>query len=711
MSRSLADQIKLKQQEVAAWKRVFADGRASAEDKQKASASYMLASQELEVLRRLAKTLDVTLPSRKQVELNVTQQLADSRPSLINELEARAVEPVDGTSEEERLCGDFAYLCAQLEIPYRAGLNPRHPHGGFGPFELASGQRKLTDLIVDRMLINQEPLRLCILKSRQLGCTTLFLAFWVWLLTRIPHFHVFFMIDVGTHAVTKRNTVLKWIDSLNKKWPHIFSGVKRGGRTDKIITLTNESILFIDSAESTNPGTSEMLHVLHTSEKPKWVKGRARMIKESVEPGLPVAPMTCSVDESTACGLEEFYYTFKQASEDPDSNVLAVFLPWFISNECQLPVDGNFEWSDRREFRDLDPDTDKEISEQEYAIQYGLTKEQILWRRFKIMAFNGNRSSFDQEYPTSPAHAFRQMSDHFFPKAMRIRSRRRSEYFRGYLDDKQLKDPKEMKHYIDASPFFVASDKGPLFVRELPVKGEKYYIGGDVAEGKTIINQQGKDDPDYTVFCVKDSRGRTVAIWLGRISPEDAWLPLLLLAVFYNMATVNGERNNQGYTLLAFFWRTSYPNNLIESTPKERTPKERAWTNLTGDSQRDDMLKQLRSLWARYPDSIFNFYGHEESIAEQVGNFVKTFTPSGKVKYKAAIGFHDDIIMAEAHAYLAVAYGEGEDVYKYVLQDDYEPEPEPEPEVRDEGMVTLADTDIGFMFGGSQADSPNGYSY
>lgn len=707
---TLKEQIKIKQQEAEAWGRAFSEGKDVAA-RSKASQNYMLALEDLKVLKSMAKAFDVNVATDREVNRSVTQMVEADEPTLLNEQDS--FDDNKDVDHETRMVADFEYFCRHLEITYRPGLNPDHPEGGFGPFILAEGQKKLAALMIQKMLVERQSLRLVILKSRQLGCTTFLLAFWIWLLTRIDHFHVFFMIDVGKHAETKRNMILKWVESLNRRWPHLFSEVKRGGKKAHMLIFENESILFIDSAESTNPGTSEMLHVLHTSEKPKWIRGRARLIKESVEPALPSSPMTANVDESTACGLEDFYFKWRLATTDPDSGIIPVFLPWYITSETSLPVTKDFQWSERVEFQDVDPSTDKIISEVEYAAMHGLTKGQVMWRRWAILTkFEGNRQSFDQEHPTTPGHAFRQFSNHFFQKKTRIKSSRPSNFLRGTLYDMNGNNhPEKMVNWADVDVVFKANNKGNLFVRETPIIGNRYYIGVDVAEGKTIIDEKGKNDPDYTVMTVKNSQGKTVATWLGRMPPEEAWLPLLLLAVYFNRAIVNGEKNGPGHTLLAFFWRTAYGRNLVEKKPEGRPIKERAWTSLNAGNLRDDMLKQLRSLYVRFPDSMFSFVGHEESLQKQVSNFIKGQTPGGKVKYQAANGFHDDIILSEAHAYRAVAYGEGEDVYKLVIDgEETLPEKKEVPAAHSSGAPRLEDTDIAGLIGGNQHKGSDGYS-
>ena len=178
---TLRHQIKLKQQEVEAWQQAFKEAGNDVQRRSTASQNYLLAQQDLKTLKDLAKTLDVDTAPKKEVQRSVTQMVQDKEPSLLNEMEAFEPKVVSDHDHEKRLVADFEYFCRHLEITYRPGLNPDHPEGGFGPFVLAEGQRKLAALMIDKMLIRKESLRLVILKSRQLGCTTFLLAFWIWL--------------------------------------------------------------------------------------------------------------------------------------------------------------------------------------------------------------------------------------------------------------------------------------------------------------------------------------------------------------------------------------------------------------------------------------------------------------------------------------------------------------------------------------------------
>lgn len=559
---------------------------------------------------------------------------------------------LEKSSDTRRLHGDFVYFCSRcLPIPYRPGINKSHPDGGFGQFILSEGQARVISEFIRIMLVKEKPLRVIELKTRQLGNTTLLLAFAVWLMVKFPHYHVMLIIDKGPHAKTKRNMVVAWLDYIAGNFSEAFNiSIAKGGRGEKHVELDNGSMFLFESAESPNPGTSEMIHFLIESEKPKWPAGRAEQVRTSVLPGIPYAKYTAHIDESTAEGIDPFKRKWDRVTSEP-SEIIPIFLPWTISNEYRETPPEDFHYlNDDEELFDWSEDEDRFLTEEEYAGKYGLDDSRICWRRKKIkLSFDGVRASFDQEYPTTPDHAWRQFQIGFFSSRLLKYFRDATDcavFTRGTLND--------VGGYIDVSrpilytqvhPSFKEDRHGNIFIRETPRVGEEYFVGVDTAEGKVVTDESGKQDPDSNVFAVKDSKGKSVAYLISRERPEHLWLDLLLFSIYYNMAFVNGERNNTGLTLMAFFTLTGYPNNLVYAKPHGAPVVDRMWTYVSSKN-RAPLLQNLRASLTAVFERIFAFVG-EESPLKQYANFIIN-TKSGKPE--ASSGFHDDIVMADAHS-------------------------------------------------------------
>jgi hypothetical protein len=555
----------------------------------------------------------------------------------------------------ERVRGDFIFFCSEcIYITYRPGMNPDFPDGGFGPLILTDAQKIIVAELIHDFFIAKVPIRYIILKSRQLGCTTLLLAFWVWLCLTISDWKMMFIIDKGKHLIVKREMIKKWIKMAVEKYPSL-----GGGGIEKveesIIILRNRSIILFESAEAPNPGTSEMLNGLHESEKPKWPSNRAEQVQNSILPGIPHTRFTCHINESTAEGMDSFFVEWKRAVEDTTgTGHKPIFLPWFISKEYAtrppeecFSEDGKFIYlNDDNEVSEVDDNGDHLYTEEGYSQHYRLTPSQTYWRRIKIkVTFKGNRNSFDQEYPTTAAHAWRAVSTSFFPREKLDQAQQNSvkppKYVGRLRNRNGLLDASRPVLFSSVMPEMLSDRNGDLKVWELPQTGKKYFLGGDTAEGKTVVTDTGNTDPDKTVFFVMDEEGRQVAQYRSHIKPEEAWIPLLLLARFYNDAAVNVELNGQGRTLLTWFYQTGYPNNLVWPTPRGRPTSERMWTSVS-KGNRTEFLATLRA--------SFNA-DYSRIVSEDLLSELRAFIVDGeKGTVAAARGHHDDIVFAGAHA-------------------------------------------------------------
>jgi len=99
--------------------------------------------------------------------------------------------------------------------------------------------------------------------------------------------------------------------------------------------------------------------------------------------------------ESTANGINVFYQMVQQAMRGIGDYQL-IFIPWFWQAEYSRPAPEGYV---------LD------ATEAEYAERYKLSIEQMAWRKAKITTdFSNDEAWFDQEYPASPALAFRASS-------------------------------------------------------------------------------------------------------------------------------------------------------------------------------------------------------------------------------------------------------------------------------------------------------------
>jgi hypothetical protein len=149
----------------------------------------------------------------------------------------------------------------------------------------------------------------------------------------------------------------------------------------------------VGTAGTKGVGRSSTIQLFHGSEVAFWP--HAETHAAGVLQAVPDAPGTEVILESTANGLGNFFHQKWQDAERGIGDFIAVFVPWYWQEEYRKDVPAGFT---------LDEE------EREYAELYGLTLEQMHWRRNKIAELK-DATLFKQEYPATAAEAF-QMSGH-----------------------------------------------------------------------------------------------------------------------------------------------------------------------------------------------------------------------------------------------------------------------------------------------------------
>ena len=564
---------------------------------------------------------------------------------------------------------DFVAFCRlALEITYRPGVSLHAPDGGYGPFILTEEwQIPLAAILIDQW-IKGLPVRIMVLKARQLGITTVLLSFWFWIIIQTNNFVVLFIIDKDAHMREKRDLVIKWAESLSEKYPQLPKLTSRDG---KALRWSNGAKMLFESAMSPNPGTSEHISGLHTSEKTKYPRGRDGQIDTSVLPGIPDKKNTFVVDESTAEGLGSFFKKWKRIKKGDEVGItktIPIFFPWYISNEYRSDPpqecyngDGNFIYLNQDpavcEYHETG---ELKFTEEQYAIFYKLKDDQVYWRRLKIKnSFNNDIKKFDQEYPTTDDHAFAAAGGNFFGAGLNKLIFDRCEnnpIFRGNIVcSNGNTDNTQMRSWTKYSPSLKNDSGGALYIYEFPntTKNndnkyiEKYFVGGDIAEGIEKVDEDGSSEPDSTAFSIKNSQGRTVAIYHIREKPEESVIPLLLICLLYNRAKCAIERNSVGNVVWSYFSQAGY-NEVFQRDDGGRSLDDRAWPK-TNVSTRKELLINYRASLIKDPSRVV----HKGTALECEDFVMKDGRP------EARSGAHDDLIIAEAYSWMLVLHFNG----------------------------------------------------
>lgn len=478
------------------------------------------------------------------------------------------------------------------------------------PFALNQEQEIIVAEVV-KCLEEKRPIRLILLKDRQIGVSTIVeaLIYW-WTAT-----HKNIQSKIVAHDTVTSQKLYKMFQRYYDNSNPLFKPVTRYyTRTD--ISFDNEegtglkSQIDTSSAENTSSGRGDTIHWLHGSEVAVWRNGEE--LVSGLMQAVPLLPNTAIFLESTANGVGDFFHRTWQASRRGESAFTPLFFPWSMHLEYRLKPSPNFK-------------LDKE--EKDLKKQYNLDDEQLMWRREKMKEFVGNPAKFYQEYPLTDAEAFLSSGSPRFDIRALLKMEedcydaKAYELYEGKFDDIII--PKPLTN-------------APLKVWEQPQDGRDYVIGADVAEGI---------GGDYSVATVIDKDNhKTVARWRGDVQPADFGEILEQLGRWYNQALIGVEINNHGLTTVQRLRDIGYDHLYrkekgVDERYEEYTSK-LGWR--TDVKSKPLMIDHLAEAIAK---------GKIIDYDRVFINECMTYVTDERGKTNAQDGCHDDTVMSTAIAF------------------------------------------------------------
>ena len=236
-----------------------------------------------------------------------------------------------------------------------------------------------------------------ILKSRQVGMTTLELARDVWQFVRAPGQRVL----VVCQSVADAAPPWKKVSADLKR---MLAGLKAAGleldygtESESMWTLpARDSTLQIieagaSEAAATKKARGGTFTRIHLTEVAFFE--HASLTTNAMFEGVPRRPGTEIVMESTPNGSGTWFHNQWLAAVSKESEYTAHFFPWFLDPDGATPLlPGEL----------IEPRNERE---EELVVVYRVTSEQLKFYRSKVVG-KGGQSVTDQEYPSDPVRAF-----------------------------------------------------------------------------------------------------------------------------------------------------------------------------------------------------------------------------------------------------------------------------------------------------------------
>lgn len=482
------------------------------------------------------------------------------------------------------------------------------------PFRLNDAQRKLY-AVAKRQQDAGKPVRLIILKARQLGFSTL---------TEGLIFHACATRkNVNALIVAHREDATANLFRMSKLfYDELPAPVKPMLRASNAQELVFENPSKLRSEREARPGLrsrircataggrgigrSDTLQCVHLSEYAFWpdgADGKASTLAGILQ-AVPSLPGTMVVIESTANGFEDFKERW-DAAVAGENDFEPVFFAWFENPDYSMPVVPGTEWTpEERELRDA----------------YRLTDGQLQWRRWCIANnCGGSLDMFRQEYPASPGEAFLHSGTGVFDNEQIV------------LRLERLPSPAGRGEFTNGE--WTESETGAITLYELPEEGVPYVLGGDTA---------GEGSDYFTAIVINNVSGRIVAKLRQKYSEPEYVRQICALGRFYNDALVAIETNFSTYPVMKL-QEMEYPNQYSREREDTYTRQMRKSYGFRTDRQsRPRAIANLVEVFSSHPE----WFSDRELLEEML-----TFCYNEDHRPEALAGKHDDLVMGAAITY------------------------------------------------------------
>lgn len=262
--------------------------------------------------------------------------------------------------------------------------------GKFELFKLNYPQRKLMAIVED-CLKKRKPIRIRVLKARQMGFSTLIsaLGFWWSAMNENSSYAVVAHKESSASSIFNKNKI--FYDNLPiplKPQTDKFNSEQISFNTKDGKGLRSK--IFFGTAGGGELFRGETILFIHKSEIAFW-EDKTGILKKSLNATVPYSPFSCVIEETTANGYNEFKDGWDRSVKGEDD-----YVPLFVG------------WDEMVEYA-IKPPKGFKLTEKELELQldYDLTDAQLCWRRHKIANdYDGNELWFQQEYPLTPEEAF-----------------------------------------------------------------------------------------------------------------------------------------------------------------------------------------------------------------------------------------------------------------------------------------------------------------
>lgn len=503
-------------------------------------------------------------------------------------------------------------------------LKIRTKEGKIIPFRLNPPQERLYAAIKSQAEAGK-PVRIIILKARQMGFSTLTEGIGFWKCATGENVEGM----VLAHEGEATNKIFAMTKRFYQHLPPPLRPMKQASNSKALIfdvptRLQGKGLKGLGSkltcatAGGNDPGRGSTLQFLHASEYAFW-PGEKKDTLLGLLQAVPALPGTIVVIESTANGFEDFKDHWDAAVEAERAGIdgfLPVFFAWFEMPEYRREVPPGTVW------------TAEELAMRE---TFGLDDQQLAWRRWCIHNNCGDDLlRFRQEYPATPDEAFISTGACVFDKERIVLRRAQVREIKWEYGSFCVEGRPDGGSWRDAQFRWEPDPKGRIRVLEPPEEGVPYVIGADTA---------GTGGDWFAAHVIDNRTGKQVAVLHHQYGEREFCEQVCCLGRFYNDALLGVETNYStfpGELLQEMDYPRLYVREKVDTYTGETV---KAYGFVTSSKTRPAIIDGLKDVAREALENITDY----ETLGEML-----TFVYDENWKPQAENGKHDDLVMSLA---------------------------------------------------------------
>ncbi|RKI09724.1 hypothetical protein D7Y15_23395 [Corallococcus sp. AB030] len=287
----------------------------------------------------------------------------------------------------QRLKDDFPHYASRC-----LRIRPKEVTGGELPaLKLNRAQLYIHERL-EAQLKRRGFVRAIVLKGRQQGCSTYVEARFYWRVSHLKGVRAYILTHEDAATVNLFDMAKRYHDHV----PALVKPSTSASNAKELLFDRLSSGYKVGTAGAKGTGRSSTIQYFHGSEVAFWPNAATHM--RGVMEGVPTAPGTEVILESTSDGPQGLFHHLCMAALLGENDFELIFVPWFWQEEYR---------------REVQPGFERTSEEERYAALcreahgYELDDAQLAWRRAKISVYEKGIHDFRREYPATVEEAFK----------------------------------------------------------------------------------------------------------------------------------------------------------------------------------------------------------------------------------------------------------------------------------------------------------------